>query len=259
MYCNNCGERGHVFKACGKPVISYGIILVDKILPCEPKSVKTLMIRRKHSMSYTEFIRGKYEVSDLEYIRKLLSNMTFGEQMIISQSSFQELWTSHWGRGNDARSHEYFVSSSKFESLNLSEILKGVNSGFLEPEWGFPKGRRMHRETDWSCAIREFTEETNIPRTVYTIFRNLSLSETFFGTNGIEYKHTYYIACPSEKIDIKSLLTDEQNREVSLVEWKTISQCRDLIRPHYVERNTLLDSLTKILVTFSSHNNIASE
>jgi 8-oxo-dGTP pyrophosphatase MutT (NUDIX family) len=259
MYCNNCGERGHLFKACSKPVISYGIILVDKTLPCEPKSVKTLMIRRKHSMAYTEFIRGKYDLTDIPYIQRLMSNMTFGEQMIISEASFSELWTSHWGEGHDAHTHEYEVSCAKFQALNLKYLLKGLESGFLEPEWGFPKGRRMHRETDWNCAVREFSEETNIDRSCYTIFKNLSLSETFFGTNGVQYKHTYYIATLTKDIDLTKLFTDEQNREVSLVEWKTIQQCRDRIRPHYSERNALLDSLSKILTTFSSHDNIAFE
>ena len=210
-------------------------------------------------MAYTEFIRGKYDLTDIPYIQRLMSNMTFGEQMIISEASFSELWTSHWGEGHDAHTHEYEVSCAKFQALNLKYLLKGLESGFLEPEWGFPKGRRMHRETDWNCAVREFSEETNIDRSCYTIFKNLSLSETFFGTNGVQYKHTYYIATLTKDIDLTKLFTDEQNREVSLVEWKTIQQCRDRIRPHYSERNSLLDSLSKILTTFSSHDNIAFE
>lgn len=259
MYCNNCGERGHLFKACTKPVISYGIILLDRSLPCEPKSVRILMIRRKHSMAYTEFIRGKYDSEDLEYIQKLLSNMTFGEQMILTNSTFTELWTSHWGEGNDSKTHEYEVSSNKFNMLNIQEIMKGVHSGFLEPEWGFPKGRRMHKETDWNCAVREFSEETNIDRNSYTIFKNLSLSETFFGTNGVQYKHVYYIATPTGPMDITGAFTYEQNREISLIEWKSLTQCRDLVRPHYIERIPLLDALAKILVTFTSQDNIAFE
>ena len=258
MYCNNCGERGHVFKMCINPVTSYGIILIDKKLPCDTKSVKLLMIRRKHSMAYTEFIRGKYDVDNTEYQLKLLSNMTFGEHHLIGTASFSELWTNHWGEGNDGKTHEYEVSFDKFSRIGISELLKRVNTGFLEPEWGFPKGRRIHRETDWNCAIREFSEETNLDRSLYTMFKNLSLTETFVGTNGITYKHIYYIAT-SNKLDLPESLTEEQCREISRIDWKTIQQCRELIRPHYIARNSMLDDLCKMLVTFTSDNNIASE
>jgi 8-oxo-dGTP pyrophosphatase MutT (NUDIX family) len=30
----------------------------------------------------------------------------------------------------------------------------------MEPEWGFPKGRRNYNEKDIDCALREFSEET---------------------------------------------------------------------------------------------------
>ena len=34
------------------------------------------MVRRKDSMSFAEFVRGKYDPSKLDYVRTLLSNMT---------------------------------------------------------------------------------------------------------------------------------------------------------------------------------------
>ena len=238
--------------------MSCGLILLNHPkLPSDPDKVKILMVRRKHSMAYTEFIRGKYDLEDLEYIKKLMSNMTLGEHMMLSTASFAELWTSHWGIGRDQHSHEYEVSSKKFDSLNISEILKEVGTGFSESEWGFPKGRRLHRESDIDCATREFSEETNIPRSSYVICRNLILSEQFTGTNGTEYKHTYYIALLRQEIDILQCLTDEQQREVSAIGWKSIASCRSYTRPHYTQREEMLDSLKKLIHTFNLQDNLA--
>ena len=262
MYCNNCGEKGHVFKTCSEPVTSYGLILLDKpIIPCDSETVKLLMVRRKHSMAYTEFIRGKYEVENIEYIKKLISNMTVGEHLILANTEFQDLWTSHWGPGRDVHSQEYMVSSIKFASLPIKEFINETVTGFSESEWGFPKGRRLHRESDIDCATREFSEETNILRNSYVICKNLILSETFTGTNNTIYKHVYYVALlrkPTE-IDLLQCMTSEQEREVSAIEWKTIKQCRTHTRPHYTQRNELLDSLKSILHTFNVQDNLASK
>ena len=90
MYCNNCGNRGHVFRSCPDPVISCGILFIRGIyeplkLPINSKEVSVLMVRRKDSMSYMEFIRGKYETTDNEYIKKQLSNMTIEELVVKIQ------------------------------------------------------------------------------------------------------------------------------------------------------------------------------
>ena len=260
MFCNNCGAKGHVFKNCTDPITSCGLILINHpLLPADPDKVQVLMVRRKHSMAYTEFIRGKYNSGDIEYIKKLMSNMTVGEQLMLSSTSFPELWTSHWGVGRDHHSHEYDESRKKFTHLAISDLLTEIGTGFAESEWGFPKGRRIHRESDMDCATREFSEETNIPRDSYVVCRNLILSEQFTGTNGTEYKHVYYVALlrnPSA-IDLHQFMTDEQQREVSAIAWKSIASCRLYTRPHYTQRNTMLDSLRKVIQTFNVQDNLA--
>jgi hypothetical protein len=76
MYCNNCGEKGHVFRDCTHPIMSCGLILLDASkLPCQPESVKVLMVRRKHSMAFTEFVRGKYDLHDHDFIRRLIEKI----------------------------------------------------------------------------------------------------------------------------------------------------------------------------------------
>ena len=260
MYCNNCGKRGHVFKSCTDPIISYGIILIDQpALPLKI-NVKILMVRRKDSMAYTEFIRGKYDLENLNYVKTLLSNMTSTEHDILTVTPFDEIWTRHWGIGRDHHSRDFEMSRERFNQLNIAELVEGMK-GYSESEWGFPKGRRAPRESDMECAIREFSEETNIPREAYTICKNLLLSETFVGTNGTPYKHEYFIALlrEPESIHLEQEMTSMQQREVSAIEWKTINECRETTRPHYIQRSDLLDSFQRIIQTFDTQDNVAKQ
>jgi len=217
-----------------------------------------LMVRRKDSMAYTEFLRGKYENDNLDYIKTLLSNMTKSEHELIKTHTFDELWTHHWGAGRDHHSKEFEMSKEKFNKLIPEELLDGMQ-GYGESEWGFPKGRRAPRENDMECALREFSEETNIPREAFAICRNLLLSEKFIGTNGIPYRHDYFIALlrNPDLIDIEQAMTSMQKREVSAIEWKTISECRSLTRPHYIQRSELLNSFEQIIQTFDLQDNVA--
>ena len=122
-------------------------------------------------------------------------------------------------------------------------------SQFNEPEWGFPKGRRMRGETDIQCAERECFEETNIPREAYTIREDLTFSETFTGTNNITYKHIYFVALlkDSSLFNLAQKFTPSQRREISSIGWKTLTECKSITRPHYVERKKMITELERIV------------
>jgi 8-oxo-dGTP pyrophosphatase MutT (NUDIX family) len=229
--------------------MSCGIILVNKSqLPVE-NNLKVLMVRRKDSMAYTEFLRGKYDLDDPEYIRNLLSNMTSQEHQKLQSHSFEYLWRLHWG--DDNHSKDYESSIEKFGKLDFSNLLKDLTS-YTESEWGFPKGRRSFKETDLDCAIREFGEETDISREDYIICSNLTLKEVFTGTNGKPYEHLYFIGLLHNEIDVTKKLSDMQKREISAIEWKSVEECRALTRPHYIQRTELLNSLERLVKTFNT-------
>ena len=63
--CNNCGKQGHSFHQCKLPITSYGIILFRS----SPKGLQFLMIRRKDSFGYIDFIRGKYLSHNIELFK----------------------------------------------------------------------------------------------------------------------------------------------------------------------------------------------
>jgi 8-oxo-dGTP pyrophosphatase MutT (NUDIX family) len=258
MYCNNCGESGHVFRSCPSPVISCGILFIrgtyePLVLPADPRTIGVLMVRRKDSMSYMEFVRGKYELHDIEYLKKQLQNMTVAEQHLIVNEQFETLWTKLWGNGRDLDSPEYEMAKHKFESLDRKLLVALVPSKFSEPEWGFPKGRRMRGETDIQCAEREFFEETNIPKESYIIRHDMTFSETFTGTNGVRYKHIYFVATmkDSKIMNLKQKFTPNQRREISSIGWKTLSECKNITRPHYVERKKMITELERRISTAS--------
>lgn len=259
MYCNNCGGRGHVFKTCKDPITSCGILLLREInepmkLPNNPSNVSVLMVKRKDSMAYMEFIRGKYSMESLDLAKRLISNMTVLEQKHITTEEFDTLWTEMWGKGRDTRSIEYEVSKRQYDALDRASLVKECTSPYTDPEWGFPKGRRMKGETDIDCAVREFWEETNIPSEAYEVLPAKSYTEVFTGTNGVNYKHVYFLALlkDSKLINTSQKLTPMQKREVSAVSWKTLKQAREITRPHYVERKKMLERIEREIQTYQT-------
>ena len=61
MYCNNCGKKGHMYKDCKYPVTSCGNIIYSD----DSKEPRVLMIQRKDSLCYIDFVRGKYDNRNL--------------------------------------------------------------------------------------------------------------------------------------------------------------------------------------------------
>jgi hypothetical protein len=66
ILCANCGGVGHIYKSCNHPVISYGVICYQMFYDLDTNSIypKYLMVQRKDSLNYVEFIRGKYDVQN---------------------------------------------------------------------------------------------------------------------------------------------------------------------------------------------------
>jgi 8-oxo-dGTP pyrophosphatase MutT (NUDIX family) len=210
------------------------------------------MIRRKDSMSFAEFMRGKYDPSDEPYVATLIKNMTLKEQAGLACDSFETLWKQLWG--DDRTSSDFAPSREKFSQLDRVRLMRENLSPYTEPEWGFPKGRRMRGETDMACAVREFGEETNIPREAYTILKNILLEETFVGLNTVRYRHVYFIALLTQPdlVNLNQRYTPMQRREISGLAWKTLAEAEALIRPHHVERLGMLTQLRSTIETFAS-------
>jgi 8-oxo-dGTP pyrophosphatase MutT (NUDIX family) len=272
VFCNNCRRYGHIFNKCKMPIVSYGI-LVYRIHP--ERGPEFLMICRRRTLGYIDFMRGKYSTTNKFYILNMLKQMTAVEKAGLLQHSFDELWSGMWNTDDNMAgevppglSHQYrqeeLASRSKFHALvggvytngsfyNMESLVResileaGVD--WSEPEWGFPKGRRNYQENEYECAAREFFEETGYaPRLLKLILNIYPFEEVFMGSNYKSYKHKYFLNYMdyTESMDHSF----EPNTEVSKLEWKTLQECLDCIRVYNEEKRDMIRRVHKCLTEY---------
>jgi 8-oxo-dGTP pyrophosphatase MutT (NUDIX family) len=264
--CNNCGKLGHQFNQCKLPIISYGIILFkkgdnnqnDEGNEYSNKSIKYLMIRRKDSFGFIDFIRGKYTTHNIKQIQNIVDEMSNFEKLRLLSDKFEKLWKDMWGNATTTHyKSEEMSSFKKFESLkngvsvngntiSMCDIINSSDTHWEETEWEFPKGRKNFKEKDLDCALREFQEETGISTNNIKVIENvLPFEETFIGTNFKAYKHKYFLAYINNNESVN--LNNYQKSEVSKLEWKTYDECMSTIRPYNLEKKKLITNINKVL------------
>jgi len=211
---------------------------------------KVVLVQRSNTIGLIEFIRGKYDVNNSEYIIKLFNMMTFDEKRMFREyDSFDMLITiiglkrefNNRGKFSDAKT-KYNTLRDDPRGNQINALLDKSYTKWSSPEWGAPKGRRSNKEYDIDCAIREFVEETGIKYKNINVYRNIkALEEVYKGINGVVYKHTYFIA------DIKDNSESHENinyiekggylsSEVSNVKCFNLTECQKIIRPYYLSK-----------------------
>jgi 8-oxo-dGTP pyrophosphatase MutT (NUDIX family) len=227
--CRNCGNKGHKLKNCRFPRLSYGIILFNS-------DNEIVMIEKRDSISYIEFIRGKYTVDNIDYIQLLINRMSALEQEKLITLSFDNLWNNIWYSSNNNK--EYEKSENKYNQLINNNILKKcINKSdkrYKYNEWEIPKGRRNLNESNKCCAIREFEEETNVTINDYNIYDNIMpFEESYTGSNNINYKNVYYIALLKNNINLNINKNNEnQLHEVKDIKWINVNNYKDYVRDY---------------------------
>ena len=272
--CTNCGVQGHHYKQCTAPITSYGILafrinkpswnqaaaLAKDEWDCSgipDQSIEYLLIQRKDSIGYIELLRAKYKLTDVEYIRQQIAGTTTAERDALIHKTFYELWTGLWGPMTNVENRqykqEYEQAKSKFEllrdgvaigglSVTLADLIATTPLEWDTPEWGFPKGRRNAFESDFQCALREFTEETGLSGNQIRIFENMEpIRESFIGNNAIHYCHVYYLAWISDKVDVR-MKTEHphMSREIGGIGWFSQEEALKRIRPTNIEKREIL-------------------
>jgi 8-oxo-dGTP pyrophosphatase MutT (NUDIX family) len=244
---------------------NYGIPLTSmerdlNILNLYCQKIKFLLICRRNSLGYMEFMRGRYE--DEKLLTSLFEQMTEKEIKDIDKAgkekNFDSLWDTLWlsGRHKKRRGHidhEYDVSKTKFMTLveekdekkSLFYYTNFVKPKYKHPEWGFPKGRRNFYENNYDCAIREFREESGFANGEFTILnRVIPLREDFAGTNNVRYRHIYYVGYPTTT---KELKINENNPtqidEIGNIGWYTYDEVMLMLRPYHEERKRIMTQI----------------
>jgi len=260
-FCNNCGTKGHIFYQCKQPITSVGII----VYRLNSLGVREyLLIRRKDSIGYVEFMRGKYNIYSKLYLENIISEMTVDEKERLLANDFDTLWRNLWGndintqyRGEEKNSRDKFETlkygiSTNEQEYSLESLIKDSTSKWEETEWGFPKGRHNNQEKDLLCALREFEEETGYSRLAINIVQNLvPFEEIFTGSNYKSYKHKYYVAFMENNDEPKM---SHQDTEVSKIEWKTYAQALEVIRSYNLEKKEVLTRVETLLNNYKLYN-----
>lgn len=289
VYCVNCGERGHVLKDCTGPITSFGIIafktckdeedckydtnyVLKNILnnldikekDVYPK-IKFLMIQRKDTMGYIDFVRGKYDIrpgyeNDRDKkIKVCLDEMTKKEKDNLLTKTFDEIWKDLWvNHDSKCFKNEYDLAKKKFNNLNISELISQSTTTYSFQEFGFPKGRRNMKETNLLCAEREFFEESGYDKDCYDFIKNYPIiKEEFMGTNNVEYRHIYYLVKIKDKVHPPKIdiYNKVQTGEVRNIGWFTLDECINLIRPYDTAKKNIIKNVANDIVNMNAQYN----
>ena len=288
IICSNCGNLGHVYKKCFNPITSFGVICFKtnnfkSVSSLTSKSTfddfnsdiknnldfKFLLIRRKDSLSFSEFVRVKYNITDIEYIKKLLEKMTIDELNFLQNATnpddiWNKLWTSK--KKSRTRINEYtrvkrklilLINGTKNKDgniVNLKSLISNTNilTNRTESEWGFPKGRRVPKESDIICAVREFCEETDLTKKDINVLNIGPFEEIFTGSNNIVYRHVYYIA---ELINNIPVIINQNNihqlAEIGDIQWFSQEEAINKIEHKNKERINIFIKVSNYLKSLS--------
>jgi 8-oxo-dGTP pyrophosphatase MutT (NUDIX family) len=243
-----------MYKDCKYPVTSCGNIIYRD----DSKEPRVLMIQRKDSLCYIDFVRGKYDNRNISYMQTLIDKCSVGEKHRLLNLSFRELWRDLWLLDDDfVANDDYLRCLVKFnktkEGFNINDKYISIKSlidcslyKYPHSEWEFPKGRRNMNENDFECAKREFCEETNYNSKDYDIINNISpFTEEFLGENNVRYKYIYFIGKLSNHNKILSLdpNNNDQITEIKDIQWLTKREALDKCRDYHRSRINLIEKI----------------
>jgi 8-oxo-dGTP pyrophosphatase MutT (NUDIX family) len=146
------------------------------------------------------------------------------------------LWQDYCGRPGGDTDPAWVYAKSKFDSLSpildgLLEFIPSKDPDGLS-QWLWPKGRIeyyptmngiMSPESPWECAIREFSEETQVPKGLFGL-NDISMphpvSTSWYGSNNKNYASYYFILVdPVQKV--KDYIFDMPTRTTPIREVST--------------------------------------
>jgi|SRR3989338_9469495 len=297
IYCNNCGKKNHSSRKCREPITSVGIIAIyiedydiNKIVKYYEEKpqinisnchgveyetyedfeifgqvkdkIKFLLIQRKYSMGYIQFMRGLYELSDGDGLVSMFKNMIPSEIDKIKNKTFEENWKEFYMTNQLSKDflekcmRDYKMIYTKYIRLkdNIDvkldlNFLLNIHPTWTNCEWGYPKGRRNLNETMIDCAKREFEEESGYKNNEYIFLNNiLPLTEEFKGTDNKKYKTIYYF----------SLIKSPRNPYVDITNINQVWEIGDIKYNDYFNVGKLLRFIERINITTLFYMHILS-
>jgi predicted NUDIX family NTP pyrophosphohydrolase len=233
-----------------KYIKSYGILCFNVI----KDELKVLLVKRKYTYEFLYFVTSNQDFNKTVLI-KLFNKMTIEEKRLIQEFNFDLLWNKLWYEKNSFNNIIYHKTKKRYEEFiekNKNNILVQLNTSCNLKDnechlWSLPKGRKNYSdENKYIVAIREFTEETGIPKSNY--FLDFHFKRKYILEN--KYKIKYFIAIYKNNFKVSLKLTNiKLMSEVNGIEWFSLDEIHkecnylyDIIKPAftYIRNNSLI-------------------
>ncbi len=294
--CGNCGKAYHTRQRCREPITSCGIICIKIRDPglrelfrknfsditenatcldirsfnttqyknigkiCKySQEIEFLMVQRRQSYSFIEIMRGNYDPSNAGMMLTMFKDMSRDEiDLIIGSggdySAFMGLECTHIGSPVSAP-----LLATRVKFTRLVELLQGYDpTDNPDLEWGFPKGRREHNESNIKCGVREFCEETSYePDQILTLKHTRDIREVFRGSDNMLYQFIYHLSLLTD-MEYDPVINDMNRNEIRSVSWMTLHDIDQLMRNHHHEKKKILVEIYKFVVNVLEHDSAAA-
>jgi 8-oxo-dGTP pyrophosphatase MutT (NUDIX family) len=193
-------------------------------------SLELLVIRKKYTYAFTDFVHGRYR-SDQDIV-KMLNKMSTDEKYSIMTMNFNEMYHRVMGVAKPTPLEPSGMETKLATKFMLTFGRAPTGDGGLpamirassqyQAEWEIPKGHRKKTENDIDTAIREFGEETGVPRSAYQLVPGFVAHHSFI-QNGVKYAYTFYLAIYTTDAKVHLDIGSSQGEEVGELQWLDLS------------------------------------
>lgn len=117
ILCNNCQKPGHLQHQCKMPIVSVGMIVFR--FNRAKNETEYLMICRKDTLGFVDFMRGKYYAQNKHYILNMIYQMTVNEKQKLQNWTFDALWRDLWHGDVDITGSKHLRNDSQSNVINV--------------------------------------------------------------------------------------------------------------------------------------------
>jgi len=207
-----------------RSVISYGLMVFAK------DTKRWVIVRDKHNSEYILLIKGYYRST---FTKLLLSKLTSEELETIKTiltSTIDVFVNIYLNILNLEKNGLLYAIVRMAESRkDILEMIDDIDVSKNTLPWAWPKGRIQNyyfKETDFQCAIREFTEEVEINLPPPLLTSDNYLEENIIAITGRKLEARFWIYVIPNEIELQK---PHDHPEVSDRMWVDTETCFKLI------------------------------